>query len=45
MESNLHQYQNRLTTLSFVANDMMYYGFYLWRTVKRFKKKKVDTVV
>jgi hypothetical protein len=44
MESHLHQCQNLLTTLSFVASDMIYFGFYLWRTVIRLKYK-TDTMI
>jgi len=37
MGSHLHQCQNLLTILSFVACDMIYYGLYLWRTAVRLK--------
>jgi len=44
MGSHLHQRQSLLTTLSFVACHMIYFGFYLWRTVIRLKYK-TDTMI
>ena len=42
MGSHLHQYQNLLTTLSFVARDMMYFLFYLWTIRLQYK---TDTMI
>jgi len=39
MGSHLHQCQNLLTILSFVACDVIHYEFYLWRTVITLKYK------